>query len=468
MLVLGATVLLESSWLFAVLGVAGAGLGWSGSPILWPGLIAIMGLSSAIVLLGPSKTGWKWAAYRFRALVGVAAVYLVVGIHFAQGFGPDLGWVVWVISGSAEDGHRLEAAAAAVVGLLLWWRAGALASAKSPTRSLAVSSRVGMPLLALATIVDIAQPADLHTGPMVFVFFASGLAGLTIGHLVPETGQSAKARGWPRTIAGLVSGVLLAGLVASLLQRDFLSPVLGALKALVAGILWAIFIPIAFVLDAFMNALLGFFDRPFEPETSQSQEQVGERSNRFPEALTEPPEEEEQAVEAGVNLFEVAEWVLLAVGVLLVTGLLLYLLVRVSRRSGTWRPGQGPAERESIREGADLASDLARLLWGLTPGWLKGGGRRTGFGLPEGPQGIVEALRIYYSLVATAEKRGFRRSPHETATEFQRTLEGVFPRDLVRMSTAAFNRAFYGHHPATEEEIANMRSSLKGLRSRAV
>ena len=303
---------------------------------------------------------------------------------------------------------------------------------------------------------------------MVFVFFASGLAGLTIGHLVPETGQSAKARGWPRTIAGLVSGVVLAGLVATLLQRDFLSPVMGALKALLLGILWAIFIPIAFVLDAFMNALLGFFDRPFEPEISESQEQVRDTFNRFPQALSETVEEEEQAVETAVNLFEVAQWALLAVGALLVAGLLLYLLVRTSRRSGTSRPEQGPAERESIREGADLASDLARLLWGLTPGWLKGGGRRSGFGLPEGPKGIVEALRIYYALVATAEKRGFRRSPHETATEFQRTLEAVFPRDLVRMSTAAFNRAFYGHHPATEEEIAHMRSSLKGLASRVI
>ena len=466
--VVGATVLLESSWLFAVLGVAGAALGWGGSPVSWPGLIGIMGVSAAIVGLGPSKTGWRSAAYRYRALVGVASVYLVAGIQLAEGFGPDLGWAVSVVSGSAEDGHALEAAAAAVVGLLLWWRAGALASAKSPTRSLAVSFRVGMPVLALATILDIAQSADLHTGPMVFIFFASGLTGLTIGHLAPDTGQSAKARRWPRTIAALVSGVLLVGLAASLLQRDFLSSVTGALKALVAAILWAIFIPIALALDAFMNALLGFFDRPFEPETSQFQEQAREGFNRFPEALGETGEEEEQAVETAVNFFEVAQWALLAVAVLLVAGLILYLLVRASRHSETRRPGQGPAERESIREGADLALDLARLLWGLTPGWLKGGGRRTGFGVPEGPRGIVEALRIYYSLVATAEKRGFRRSPHETATEFQRTLEGVFPRDLVRMSTAAFNRAFYGHHPATDEEVAHMRSSLKGLASGAV
>ena len=80
---------------------------------------------------------------------------------------------------------------------------------------------------------------------------------------------------------------------------------------------------------------------------------------------------------------------------------------------------------------------------------------------------MVEALRIYYQMVTMAERRGFRRRAHETASEFQATLETVFPRDLVRMATAAFNRAFYGNHPELKERIDQMRTSLASKRGQA-
>jgi hypothetical protein len=75
----------------------------------------------------------------------------------------------------------------------------------------------------------------------------------------------------------------------------------------------------------------------------------------------------------------------------------------------------------------------------------------------------VDVLRLYYDLLTLADKRGLRRRSNETATEFQQKLEGLFPRDLVHMTTEAFNRAFYGHHPASGEQIARMRSHMNGL-----
>ncbi len=50
-----------------------------------------------------------------------------------------------------------------------------------------------------------------------------------------------------------------------------------------------------------------------------------------------------------------------------------------------------------------------------------------------------------------------------TAGEYQRTLEEVFPANVVRVITAAFNRACYGRHPAPREQIDEMRTALEGL-----
>ena len=137
----------------------------------------------------------------------------------------------------------------------------------------------------------------------------------------------------------------------------------------------------------------------------------------------------------------------------------------VYRRVSSGRAQRSDVQRESIREGAHPASDIAKLLLTLKPGWLKLGGGDPPFRVPDGPPGVVNALRIYYELLNKAAQKGFRRRSHETATEFQKTLEDLFPRDLVRMATEAFNRSCYGHHPANDEQIAQMRSYLKGAAS---
>lgn len=463
--IIGTTLLLEGSWILAALGVAGIGMGVGGSLISWTGLITIMGISSATIQLASSSTRWKWLTYHGHALLGVATIYFVVSIQIAQSLIPEIKWIILTFSKSADKDYGIEAAVAGIIGLLVWWRAKELVVAKSPTRNLAFSFRIGIPILAMATIVDIAQPVNLHTVFLIFIFFASGLAGLTIGQLVLEKNQSYKFHRWSKTIFGLVSGILLTGLAASLLQQDFLSSVTEALKSLLAGLLWGILIPIFYVIDLFMNALLSFFDRPFEVESSQSQEQIGETINRFASSMSEIPREEEQIVENSINFFKVTEWVLLAVGVLLVLCLIFYLLVKVVRHSRTYQAGQEQEVRESTRKDGVIISDFANLLRNIIPGWLNMGERHTNYNLPNEQKGIVEALRIYYTLLVTAEKKGFHRSSYETATEFQSTLEKVFPQDLVNASTTAFNRAFYGHIPATEKEISNMRYSLKNLSS---
>ena len=70
-------------------------------------------------------------------------------------------------------------------------------------------------------------------------------------------------------------------------------------------------------------------------------------------------------------------------------------------------------------------------------------------------------------LLTLAEERGYPRPTSETPTEYQKTLEMVFPAELVRSVTAAFVRACYGHHPAPRQQIEEMRVSVERLASQS-
>jgi hypothetical protein len=141
------------------------------------------------------------------------------------------------------------------------------------------------------------------------------------------------------------------------------------------------------------------------------------------------------------------------------------MLVLALRRLFAYHPEHTLGARESVTENVDVLADMGKLLLKLIPGRLTRFRRRERFALPDGPPGIVNTLRLYYELLTMAEDKGSIRPRHETPIEFQRTLEGLFPRNLVRMATTAFNRACYGHHPASDDQVAQMRSSIRNIRT---
>ena len=77
-----------------------------------------------------------------------------------------------------------------------------------------------------------------------------------------------------------------------------------------------------------------------------------------------------------------------------------------------------------------------------------------------GPSGIVNPIKMYYRLLDMAETDNVVRMPDQTPSEFQRHLRKIFPDDLVRMATTAFNRAFYGTHPISDEDLLVLKSKI--------
>ena len=462
-LVLGAVLLSESAWLFSLFGALGVVFDPGGSPLSWIAVLVLLGVPVVVVRLGPTDVSAVEVLHLVRALIGAVLIYLVVGTQVSAD-GVDLAWLAKLFSEPPPEGYIFKGVSGAVIGVLLWWRGARLGAVESPTESLSLSFRLGMLALAIATLVDISLPSNLYTLPMIFIFFAAGLGGLSVGHLMPPTQKFAAARTWPKVITGVVSSILMAGVVLSLIQRDLLfdytSHVLTGLGALVQALFWAMIAPLAIAITVFSDALINIFDRPFL-QADASEEVSEEALDQSLEVLAAAAEQEQASGEALFSFVQVIEWVFLA---LVVIGLLA-MLVLALRRLFAYHPERTVGKRESMAEDADVMADIGKLLLKLIPGRLTRFRRRERFALPDGPPGIVNTLRLYYELLTMAEDKGSIRPRHETPIEFQRTLEGLFPRNLVRMATTAFNRACYGHHPASDDQVAQMRSSIKNIRT---
>ena len=453
--VVAAILLSESAWLYALIALPGLAARGDGATLSWLAVLAITG-SSFMVARGLQFVALPVpASNAIQMLAGAMALYFTLGTQASIGVsGLDLGW----IGSLHSDGAPLMAALGGLFGVALWWWGGRLASVDNPVERLEASFRLGVMAMAIGAVFDMFHEADLRVFPLMFLFFASGLTGLAVGHRLPATRRAVDEAAWSRIIGVVVSAVLVSGLLFSLLQRNVLSLVGGALLAVPKGlalvVLYVVIFPISYVVIWIMETIRGLFG---EPEVRELQEQI--ESGGLMESVREVVEgAEKQGPGAWV---QVLQWTLVALLIVVV----LYILGRAFRRRLAGREARETGTRESVKEDANPAFDLANLLFNLIPDRFRRATLRRSFRLPDDEPGIVDAFRVYFGMLTLAEERGFPRPPTETPQEYQRTLEQVFPRDLVGRATAAFTRACYGHHPASPEQIEEMRTSLEHLAS---
>ena len=458
-LIAAALVLAESAWLYAIISLVPVGFGLAERQLSFPAALFII-VASFFVTRGlqyvamPSLLGSL-----ADVAAGVVVIYLTLGYQLTGGLGIDLLWVAHMGSEAEGSTQPFLALLGGVSGVVLWWRGGMIASHDYPVEALGTTFSVGLVVLGIAAMVDVFHPANLNVFWLMFLFFASCLAGLSVGHLMPPSRQATEKQAWARTIGGVVAAVLIVGLFFSLLHQrvlEFISTVAGAVLNVVQTVIfYVVVMPVGLVAGLIVDFLLRIWDllmgdpRPMESESESQQTEPLE-----PFDITELGEPGEPSV-----IIEIIEWTLLA---LFILGLLFVLSMAFRRRSRRRRRRQ-LAQRESVLDDADPALDMARLLYGLLPDRLRSRGRRPPFRLPDDDPDLVEVFRIYFGLLMLADERGFPRRANETPAEYQRTLERLVPRDLARRATAAFVRACYGHKPTSRDEIDEMRLSLEKL-----
>ena len=456
-LVTGALLLSESAWLVALLGILSFPFGATSSPISWIAVLAVMSISliwarTLSMIVMPTLM-----AYGLQMLAGVIVVYLMVASQVSLEIGSlNLGWIGEITSEGTTERFVLTALYGSLGGAALWWRGGHIGASDIPAESLSTSFRIGVLILAIAAVIDIAHTADLNVFPMMFVFFASGVTGLIVAHMAPTSEESNGTRAWARVIGGLVGGVVVLGLLFSLLQRDVLAviaaPILWVLQLLATVVFYVIIFPLAYIIDFVTRGIFAFLlwlggepqpDREFAPPQA-----VGALEGFVREGEAEP---------AALLLLQILQWSIVAA---IIAGTLLLMALAFKRRARS-RSETVDGLRESLIEDADVAYDFTNLLFNMLPSRFRRRSVNRALQVPSDDPNITDVFRIYFGMLMLAEERGSPRKYSETPAEFQTTLERILPRGLVRPATRAFTRACYGHHPAPREQIEEMREELE-------
>ncbi len=455
-IVLLCAVAVESVWIYAGLAILSLMMLPDGSPISWVAALSIMLVSYAVTRSLSLIIMPKWMPYAVEMGLGTLTTYLVLGTQLQSG-GQwiDIGWLSSMFSDSKAEFFVRSAAIGGFASVLFWLRGGRIATSEFPVEHLGFTFRIGLIVLSVAAIVDIFNAADLRTFELMFVFFASGLAGLGAGHILPSTKRALAQRTWVRVIGTVVVSVLLMGLLFSLIQRGLLSFVAAPLQFILEGIARIIFfviiVPLVFVLEFLISAFFDLLKR-FAGEPPEGEQELeigpGEMFGQFAEQA---------------DPSEPSVWLQVLAGIvvaLVVVGILL-ILARAFRRNVRWRRVDEEGERESLYGDFDPTMDLARLLFGLLPQRFRRRRTDASLRLPDDEQSIVDVFRIYFGMLTVAESRGEHRRVSDTTGEHRSALVRVFPERLVDMATSAFNRACYGRQAATREQIDEMQQLLE-------
>ncbi len=460
-------VVSESAWLFAFMSILGVAAGSTGSPLSYFAIVGLLGLSTFLYSYIRRKNFQAFELFYIGStLLGIVLAYAVVAAAYETDELFTIGWLPQLIDSTIkEQGRTFHGVGAAILALGMWFRGIRLAMVPFPEKSLRISFRLGLFFIGFAAVMDILVEQQLNVFAMVLIFFGAGLAGLNIGHIVSETSTSSQTRTWPKVIGLAVIAILVVGGMFGFLQQGFLafitSPIKFVFDRVVEGILLIVGVPIVLGLELINTVIGTVFSRPFEIEP---------QPEATPTPTPTPGPSQNFAIEGGYGsdvrapdfLVFITRLVRYGLVIAIIAVIAIFLYVLMSRIAKKFRRDDEP-DRESIFDEMDFASDIGDLFSDLMSNvkdLFKGAGRKV-FRLPPGPPGVVEALRLYYQMLTTAEQNSVPRPEYYTPNEFRGDLRNIFPNELVEPATEAFNRAQYGDIPATNEEITKMRSAFR-------
>ena len=436
-IMLVALAVAESTWLFALLAVIGLALGLGEAAMPW---LAVFGLMFAAVLVGSLFAGVEGdnlALAMSQAALALVFIYLFMGAGpYVENATFDAGWIVRLTTGQLDGGQVVNIIIAFIVSVWIWRHGLKLASDPYPQDRLSTVFKIGIGVLAVAVLVDQAVPEDLGAGTLLIPFFAATLIGMAVGRL-PEQGFAHKGREWARMIAVSVFVIMGLGLLLGLLGGLYGS---GGVRLLYAGwglavdaVLWALRYPIMWIVWL-MQWILSLFPEREDPET-----ETGAGGLSAVEILgIEPDELTEQGPSLIDAIVNILQYPVIAILVILT----FVALTLAFRKFGQRRDTTDDGERESIRGDASVAGDLARLLSGMVPRWLRGKRTRDWIYPQSGP--TAPAFHLYFQTLTMGIKWGMTFHPHQTPTERVPLLQAALPGAPVSEVTAHFNAACYG------------------------
>ena len=326
----------------------------------------------------------------------------------------------------------------------LWWRGSRVAQEAVTLDTIRSTFQRGLGVVFLAVIVDAISDEAFVSGFLVLAFFGVGLLGMATARFASESGESkVMSANWFLSIGVAVGGVLLLGLVISLLGLGGLDDVTRTTFGLAGKIgLWIlkpIALGIGFIAAGMLtliNWLASFFSGGDLSSLAEAQRQIDE----FHESLEDV---EQTGPPALLVAFLKGTTFLLSAAIV---GWILFRLFRFRRYLG--RPGEVEETRESLFSWERANRDLASILGGWWDNLVQSAGdygrRRP---QPQNPR------ELYHSFLLLAQDLGHPKREEQTPKEHQNVLSWTLPLEPVAHIVDGFQDVHYGHEEVAEYKM---------------
>ena len=447
MIVIAATIIAETAWLYPAFGMLGHGLSLDGSPLPLALVMAVIAAGVVIRRIVAANVSDPARRAPYLAASGLGVVYLAMSVAAADG-GLDLIWGPRLLGGGFSGNVALGLIIGTAATGILWYRGVRIGIESGHRYQLLQTFRIGIIALAVAILAEQAFDIEVSATTMLVPFFGVSLSGLAFARLPP-------GGTWTRIVGLAVAVVLGGGFVIGLIGAVVGGRGLGLLAAgwshLAAAIMWllsVLLVPVLEVIFAFFAWLIG--DIPNQNRDFNALRPDGIRWWENIDVGQMPPFAE--------LILQVVKYPVLFLFIYLLYRLFLWAYQAHARRALV----VVAADRESIRGGADSTADLIKLALGLLPSWMLRQAPTAGLRFPDDIPGISEVYALYFDMLTAAHGLGHEFQPSATPRERRPDIEKTLPGAPVAGITRCFNAACYGKLPTDRETVDQLRRELDG------
>ena len=444
---------IEIVWIFALLNVLSAFMQIGDSYLSLLSILTLTMIPLLARIIGPKKSKYPEITSSILVAIGIINILLIILIDLNSNSYPTAIY-------NALLGFTI------LSGIWLWYRSTTLATMESPESRLSMTFRVGSAIIIISTISDIYLSTNLHSIPVIIIFYSFGISGLLIGHKIQDENPEGINRKWNIFSFGGLGILLILGILFAFIKKDFWSNytiyVLEGLFSFFIGIIFAFFGIISWLAKFLTDLTICKGNdcpklQPADTVNSNTSQQTERTMNFSLEAIAE---QDEAKMSILYNVINVIQWAF----IIIICLIILFIIYQILKNAFVYAPSGGSADKIKISEEINVFDDIAKMLSMLIPKDIKNLSRfkikKSGLAFSN----AAEAIYIYHQLMDLGKKMGVNRNPSETAAEFQPKLSGIFPHQLVSTVTSYFELALYGNSAISDKEISEMRYQIADLK----
>ena len=444
--------IIEIIWVFALLNVLSSFLQIGNSYLTWISISMLTIIPLLARVVGPKKSKYPEITSSILVAIGILNLLLIILIDL-----------------NSEDYpiriYNTLLGLTILSGLWLWYRSTTIATMESPESRLSMTFRVGSAIIMILTITDIYSTNNLHSIPIIILFYLFGISGLLIGNKIQDTNPEGINRKWNIFSFGGLGLVLSLGMLFALIRKDwsnYTTYILDGLLSFMMGMIFAFFGSISWIAKILTDliACKGDDCPELQPAASSSVNNTQSNETALNFALESIAEQDEARMSILNNIINVIQWSF----IIIICLIILFILYQILKSAFIYAPDGDDADKIKIGDGINVFDDITKLLSALIPKEIKNLSRLKFKRAELNLSNAAEAIYIYHQLIDLGAKLGVIRYPSETPKEFQPRLFKSLQHKLVSTSTQCFEIALYGNSDISDKDLSELKYQLSELK----